>query len=52
MILELSNEAETIVNTIGKDWNPEEEISKSTIAFTENILGIKEKYFFQTLFSK
>lgn len=52
VIKELSNEAETIIDANGKEWNPEEEISKSTIAFTENILGIKKKNFFQTLLSK
>ena len=52
VIKEVSTEAEIIIDANGKEWNPEEEISKSTIAFTENILGIKKKNFFQTLLSK
>lgn len=51
VIKELSNESETIVDANGKEWNPEEEISKSTIAFTQNVLGINQKNFFQKLLS-
>lgn len=48
VIKEISNEGEVIVDSNEIKWNPEEEISKSTIMFTENILNLKKKNFLQT----
>lgn len=39
------------VDSVEIKWSPEEEISKSTIVFTEKVLGIKHKNFLQKLLS-
>ena len=48
----IAGEGGFVINTKASEWNPEEEISKSTILFTQNILEINNKNFFQKLINK
>jgi len=52
IITELTNGEIKQVNATEIKWNPEDEISKSTIAFIENVLGINQKNFLQKILNR
>lgn len=49
IIMEITSEGNSIIDAQASEWNPEDEISKSTISFTQNILEINKKNIFKNI---